>query len=431
MENGVKQDVAQKIWNDWQEFANYAFNKSHAAAYAFVSYQTAYLKAHYPVEFMAAILSLEEDTDKISNFLNVCRKMNIEVIPPNVNESEYEFTIEGNKIIYGLKAIKNVGVAAIQSIIKERKNGKYENLFEFCSRVDLQAVNKGVLESLIYAGAMDDLEGNRAEKFAAIDMAIKYGNGVQKEKQKLQLTLFDELESEDPNEFMPKLEKMDEWDRMDLLINERKLLGFYFSGHPLDEYRDFIKLFTNINSKNFKTFNSDDNKIYMIGMVVSISKKMNRKKEPYAIVVMEDLHGYFNVFIRKNNYDRILGLLKEGAVYFIIGRKSDFREDEAAILDVEVNDIIPFTELKGKLSGELVVDVKTKDINKELGLKLNSKLEKHPGYFSIILNLHTKQNNKLKIRIKNKKIFPENSLLTFFKDISKNSIKIKNFDMLQ
>ncbi len=430
VKNGVKKQIAEKIWKDWQEFANYAFNKSHAAAYAFVSYQTAYLKAHFPVEFMAAILSLEEDTDKISNFLNVCKKMKIEVIPPNVNESDYEFTIKGNKIIYGLKAIKNVGKAAINSIIRERKNKRYTNIFEFCSRVDLQAVNKGVLESLIKAGAMDDLEGNRAEKFAAVDAAIKYGNSIQKEKQKRQLTLFADLESENPNEYLPKLPKKKEWNRMDLLINERKMLGFYFSGHPLDEYQLYIKIFSNINSKKFKEYSSDNGKILILGLVISIKKKMNKRKEHYAVVEMEDLHGQFNVFIRKNNYERLLENLKEDSIYLIKGRKSDFKLEEATMLEIECDDIIPFEKLKDKLRGELIVYTSVQQLNKKIGLLLKEKIKTNPGKFSVILDLKSDNKyNKFKIRIKEKTVFPESSLINLLNNISNNRIKVKNLTM--
>jgi len=428
--NGVKEEIARKIWKDWQEFANYAFNKSHAAAYAFVSYQTAYLKAHYPIEFMAAILSLEEDTDKISNFLAVCKKMNLNVVPPNVNESDYEFTIKGNSIIYGLKAIKNVGSTAITSIIKERKGEKYKNIFDFCSRVDLQVVNKGVLESLIYAGALDDLEGNRAEKFASIEMALKYGNNIQREKQKAQLTLFSELEAEDPNEFMPKLPKIKNWDRMYKLIKEREYLGFYFSGHPLDEYRDFIKLFTNINSKNFKTFDSSLQKTYIVGLIVSITKKMNRKKKSYAIIKMEDLHGIFNIFIRGDNYEKYISDLKEGAVYYVVGRKSDFKAEESPVLEIETDEIIPFKNLKNKLSGELEINMSKDLINTEIAKQLSSEITKYPGEFSVVLNFKTDTYERLQVKIKDKKVFPENSLLNMLKKISKKNLKVRNFNML-
>ena len=417
VDNGVKNDIAEKIWSDWQEFANYAFNKSHAACYAYVAYQTAYLKAHYPVEFLAAILSLEEDSDKITNFLNVCKKMGIEVISPNINESDYEFSIIGNKIVYGLKAIKNVGHIAIKSIIAERTEKKYANIYSFCSRVDLQAVNKGVIESLVMGGAMDDLQGNRAQKFAVIENAIQYGGSFQKEKEKMQLTLFDELEADDPDEYIPKLPDIPEWDRMKKLINERQVLGFYFSGHPLDGYSNIIKSFTNISSKNYKKFDSGEANAKIIGLIVKISKKMSKRKEPYAIITMEDLHGIFNVFIRKRNYETFIETLEEGKIYFVQGRKSDFRADESSTLEIECDNIIFFDEFKRKLSGEIILNIAPDFLNKALAEELNAKIKDNPGRFSISFNVQTKKFDEVIIKVKGSKIFPNDGLLTYFNKI--------------
>jgi len=429
VKNNVKQEIAEKIWQDWQEFANYAFNKSHAACYAYVAYQTAYLKAHYPVEFLAAILSLEEDSDKVTNFLNVCRKMDIKVISPNINESDYEFTVNGKKIVYGLKAIKNVGSAAIKSIIEERDEKKYANIFSFCSRINLQVVNKGVLESLVMAGAMDDLQGNRAQKFAVVENAIQYGNSFQKEKEKMQLTLFDELEADDPEEYIPKLPNINEWDRMTKLINERNMLGFYFSGHPLDEYKNIISFFTNLSSKNYKQFDSSVANAKIIGLVVKISKKMSKRKEPYAIIAMEDLHGIFNVFLRKKQYESFIDLLEEGKIYFVQGRKSDFRADESSTLEIECDSIIPFDEFKRKLSGEVILTLPPSSFNKGFAEEINGKIKEHPGRFSVYFNVQTKKFDEIMIKVKSNRIFPDNNLLTYFNKISQEKVFIKKISV--
>jgi len=172
--NGVKPHVIETIWNNWLDFANYAFNKSHAAAYAYIAFQTAYLKAHYPVEFMAALLSLEDNPSKIPYFVDECKSMGIDVIPPNINKCENEFTVREKKILFGLRALKNVGSAAINAMIKDRDEfGEYKTIFEFCSRSDTMCVNKSVLESLIGSGAMDELEGNRAQKYQVIESALR------------------------------------------------------------------------------------------------------------------------------------------------------------------------------------------------------------------------------------------------------------------
>ncbi|MCD8480702.1 MAG: DNA polymerase III subunit alpha [Candidatus Cloacimonetes bacterium] len=171
--NGVPPTVIDKIWQDWLKFAEYAFNKSHATCYALVAYHTAWLKAHYPVEFMAALLTLEDDPSDIPIQIEVCKNMGINIIPPNINRSEAEFSVHGKEVLFGLRAIKNLGEAAMRAIIEDRmENGAYANIFNFCSRLDSSSVNKTVLESLIASGAMDELEGSRAQKWAVIEQGF-------------------------------------------------------------------------------------------------------------------------------------------------------------------------------------------------------------------------------------------------------------------
>lgn len=195
--NGVSPQVADKIWNDWLDFAQYAFNKSHATCYALVAYRTAWLKAHYPVEFMAALLSLEDDSTKIPIKIEVCKTMDIKILPPNINRSDKEFSVRGKEVMFGLKAIKNLGEAAIAAIVEDRnQNGPYSSIFSFCGRLDSSAVNKTVLESLIASGSMDDLEGNRAQKWAVIEQALSLSSGAQKDKRVGQTSLFDLLSTD-------------------------------------------------------------------------------------------------------------------------------------------------------------------------------------------------------------------------------------------
>ncbi|MDD3606802.1 MAG: DNA polymerase III subunit alpha, partial [Candidatus Cloacimonas acidaminovorans] len=209
----VPDAVIEKIWQDWLRFAEYAFNKSHATCYALVAYQTAYLKAYYPVEFMAALLSLEDDPTKIPGKIEVCKKMGIKIIPPNINRSDSEFRVHGKEVLFGLRAIKNLGDAAMRDIIEDRnQNGPYTSIFEFCNRLDSTSVNKTILESLIASGAMDELEGTRAQKWNVIELALQFSSNDQKDRKRGQSTIFDFMDTEDEdNNYNPPLPSVEPW----------------------------------------------------------------------------------------------------------------------------------------------------------------------------------------------------------------------------
>ncbi len=274
--NGVKPHVIETIWNNWLEFANYAFNKSHATAYAYIAFQTAYLKSHYPVEFMAALLSLEDNPAKIPYFVDECKAMEIELIPPNINKSQNEFMVDGKKILFGLRAIKNVGSAAINAMINDRDEaGEYKSIFDFCSRSDTMCVNKSVLESLIGSGAMDELEGNRAQKYKAIESALEYGTGIQAEKKRGQMMFFDAFSEEgQEDDYQPKLPVLHDWTLHEKLKHEKLVLGYYWSGHPLNQYREMIDLFVNTSSDlSEKSLDAIPSKIAIAGVVSEIIKK--------------------------------------------------------------------------------------------------------------------------------------------------------------
>ena len=222
-EHGVPRRTSEKIWSDWQAFGGYAFNKSHAASYAFVAYQTAYLKAHYPKEFMAANLtSVMDNNDRVAILIEECRRMGIKILPPDVNESQVAFTVVEDGIRFGLGAVKNVGAGAIQSIIEARKEGPFETLFDFCERVDLKALNKRMVESLILAGAMDSLEGHRAQLLEAVDACIGRGQSIQSDRERGQTSLFDMLSPQSEAAFpRSKLPDVAPWPRSKMLAQEK------------------------------------------------------------------------------------------------------------------------------------------------------------------------------------------------------------------
>ena len=359
--NGVKPHVIETIWTNWLEFANYAFNKSHATAYAYIAFQTAYLKAHYPVEFMAALLSLEGDPTKIPYFVDECKSMGIEVIPPNINKSQNEFLVHGKKILFGLRAIKNVGSAAIKAMIKDRDEfGKYKTIFDFCSRSDTMCVNKSVLESLVGSGAMDELEGNRAQKYQVIENALEFGTGIQAEKKRGQMMFFDVLsEDEDDDNYQPKLPSIHDWSLHEKLKHEKMVLGYYWSGHPLNQYREMVDLFVNTSSDfSEQSLDAIPSKIAIAGVVSEIIKKMDKRGNPFAIIILEDLNSKFEVTLFRDDYMKYISVMQEGQELFIIGKKSNYSNGGDNILRIIPTKVMHFDELQKGLTGEVYIKIK-------------------------------------------------------------------------
>src|SRR3954451_13671584 len=242
LERGHPPKKIEKIFDLMEQFAGYGFNKSHSAAYAFLAFATGYLKAHYPVDFMAALLTSETgNTAKVVKYINECRDMQITVLPPDVNASEWSFTPDGEAIRFGLGAVKNVGQSAVESICKTRETmpkGRFESLHEFCEKVDLGAVNRRMIESLIRAGAMDSMEGTRSQKFAAVESAMEGGARAQRDRESGQEGLFGMMMAEEPaNAALPNVP---DWTDKEKLAGEKEQLGFWVTGHPLDRYGEKI-----------------------------------------------------------------------------------------------------------------------------------------------------------------------------------------------
>ncbi len=363
LKNGVPENTIKKIWDNWLEFANYAFNKSHAACYAFISFQTAYLKAHYPVEFMAAILSLEEDPAKIPYFIEECSKMNIDVLPPDINNSEEEFTVHGNKIQFGLRGIKNVGSAAIKEILDNRAiDGNFSSLFDLSKRLNSTAVNKTTLESLIASGALDSLEGYRAQKWLAIPDALDYSTSCQKDKD--QMTLFDLMDNEEEaTDYYPQLKKVQEWPQKEKLRREKEVLGFYVSGHPLLEKRDIIESIVNVDSQYPAQGIGVPSKAIIVGIVTNKVKKKTKAGDLYGIITFEDLKGKFEVNLYKEKFENHFESLVEGEIYAILGSQSNFNSDDTT-LKINPNSIKTYAEFRQEIGGEITINMSKRDLCK-------------------------------------------------------------------
>ena len=355
--NGIDSQSADKIFDEMSEFAKYAFNKSHAAAYAVVSYRTAFLKAYYKEELMAATLnSFLGNLDKIPVYIQDCKDMGIEILNPNINESETKFTVIDNKIRFGLGSIKNVGVAVIDSIVAEReKNGPFESFTSFCERVKDEAVNKKCIESLIKAGAFDDFGKTRATLLASFEGIVESINNESRNKIENQVSMFDLMEDMSENIELQKytfVEK-EEMDQRELLSLEKEMLGVYISGHPLDKYRASIEKQANIStldmikideevqefgeSKEYK----DGQNIKFVGIISKVNKKFTRKNTTMAFVNIEDFYGSAEFVIFDSVYTKSSHIIVEDNIVLVEGRLS-MREDEP--VKVVVSSIKEFSE---------------------------------------------------------------------------------------
>ncbi|MCD5390570.1 DNA polymerase III subunit alpha [candidate division NPL-UPA2 bacterium] len=322
IKNRVGKKVANKIFDLISHFAGYGFNKAHSTAYAMIAYQTAYLKANYPVEFMAALLTSEMgNTDKVVAYINECREMGIGVLPPDVNESYAQFTVVGNDIRFGLAAVKNVGEGAIQSIIESReKEGRFKSLYQFCEEVDLRLVNKRVIESLIKCGAFDSLRIRRSQLMAILDNAVAAAQDIQKARQKGQRTFFEDLEGEeDFKRDSLSIPDIPEWPENKLLSFEKGTIGFYVTGHPLAKYENLIRSFATATTAQLGNF-PDGEGVTLGGIIGGIRKMMTRKGERMAFFNLEDLEGMVRVTVFPAVFEKFSSLLKDDAAVLVKGR---------------------------------------------------------------------------------------------------------------
>jgi DNA polymerase-3 subunit alpha len=304
----INENKAKTIWDQMEAFAEYGFNKSHSAAYAMITYQTAYLKAHFPVAFMAALLTSEKDNrDKIIKHMSNCKEMGISVLPPDINESQKDFSISGDHIRFGLAAIKNVGEAAIESVIAMRQDEKFTSFLDFLSRVDLRKVNRRVIESLIKCGAFDSIGYYRRPLMECLDAAMEEAQRKQKELLSNQANIFDQLDADETSKEKGgssfQIPNLPEWDRKELLSIEKAALGFYITGHPLHGYADKLKLVTNTDSSSVGK-KKDKDTITIAGVISSLAERQTRKKEMMCNIVLEDLQGSVDIIFWPDIYKK-------------------------------------------------------------------------------------------------------------------------------
>ncbi len=317
---GIDPKKAEGIFDLMAKFAEYGFNKSHSAAYALIAYQTAYLKAHYPVEFMAALLSCDMDsTDKVLKSISDCREQGILVLPPDINSSGQSFTVTGNSMRFGLGAVKGVGSGAVESILEARKDGIFTDLYDFCERVDLRRVNKRVIEALIKCGGFDSIHKFRAPLIAALDDAAAAGQRFQEERDSAQVSLFGDMPAVNRNGTARKLPDVDEWHDKEKLGYEKEALGFLITGHPLDRYAGDIKRMISAEIAHLPEL-PDGSEVRLCGIVTALKEIMTKKGDRMGFVTIEDLTGQVELTVFSDMYIQAASILKSDDPLLITGK---------------------------------------------------------------------------------------------------------------
>jgi len=367
--NNIPGDKANEIFDIMMKFAEYGFNRSHSAAYSVVAFQTAYLKANYPADYMASVLTNNMgDIKKVTFFMEECKRMGIPVLGPDVRESAYKFTVnEKGGIRFGLGAIKGVGEGAVECILRERiANGPYTSVFDFAARLDLRTVNKKNFESLALAGAFDSFEGvHRAQYFAEdekgqslIEKAMRYGNALQDSKNSAQVSLFGESsEAEIPEPPIPSAEP---WRTLDQLNREKEVVGIYISGHPLDDYRFEIENFTNASVTQLENLlDMKGRDIRVAGIITSVSHLTTKTGSPFGKFILEDYEGAFEFAIFKDDYLKFRPYMNEH--WFVLAqlqvRTWQDKRDGREIPRINILKMELLSELREKLVKKVSVDI--------------------------------------------------------------------------
>ena len=346
--NGIDKESANKIFDEMAEFAKYAFNKSHAAAYSVVSYRTAYLKTYYPEEFMAATLnSFLGNLDKVPIYIYECKRLNIGILKPDINKSFTKFTVQDNKIRFGLGSIKNVGISAIETVISEReKNGEYKSFTDFCERIQSGTVNRKCIECLIKAGCFDEMNQTRATLLASYERILDTINNQGRNSMANQVTMFDLVQPEETVKYQYTVLK--ELDERELLAQEKEMIGIYISGHPLEKIKEAIQRQTNINSIQIKDLNGenagnfkDGQNVKYAGTITSVKKKYTKRNTIMAFVTVEDLYGSAEIVVFDSVFSRCDNILVEENIVIVEGRLSIKEDEDARII---VQNIKEFSE---------------------------------------------------------------------------------------
>jgi len=414
VENNINEQTAREIYKLIKKFAGYGFNKSHATCYSIVAYQTAYLKVYYPKEFMAANLTSEMgNPDRIVVLINECKRMGIKVLPPDINESMSNFIVSGENIRFGLGAVKNVGLSAIESIVKARqKDGKFKTIFYFCQRVNLRLINKKVLESLIQVGAMDSVEGNRAQKMAMVGKSLSMGQAFQQESKAAQTTIFDsDILNRQVEVDLPQIE---DWPESVKLTNEKELLGIYVSGHPLLKYEDEVHSFADPEIGKLLEMKSS-RKVRVCGVINNTSLRFDRNKNQMAFFMLEDFTGSVRIIVFSKVYEEYKNIIQDDSMVVILGNGDV--SSEGGNVSILADEIISIEHARDRFVRQLSVAVNPGRLEESSVKEILRLFARYPGNCPVFLNIKSDNGSDFLLKSERYKINPTPEVLEGLRSI--------------
>ena len=414
VKNGLSKGKAKQIFELIDKFAQYGFNKSHSVAYSYIAYQTGWLKTHYTAEFMSANLTSEmNNTNKVVVLINECRKLDIKVHAPDINNSGINFEpLNDKEISFGLNAVKNVGVKALEQCIEVRnKHGKFQSIFDFISKVDQRLVNKKVLESLILAGAFDSLNENRAQLFEAVDLAINYGNQVDKQTNKNQINLFGDQEELVK---VPDLPIIEDWDNQEKLSKEKEVLGIYVSGNPLIKYADIIEELSNYDFSE-KQILKENSIVKIGGAVTNFKLHFDKKNQQMAFFNLDCLGGQAEAIIFHDAFDKYKEIIKDNNIVFLVGHTST--QNDFADLKLIVDEVIPINHAKKVLKLTEVNIRLPKNSSKDLMNEIVELANGNKGDHSFVVHIPGENSQERIIVSKKIKVSNNNQFLVLLRDL--------------
>ena len=435
--NGHDEKVLDKIWADWEKFASYAFNKSHAACYSWVAYQTAYLKANYPAEFMAAIMSRRRDQiTEITKLMDECKAMGIDTLGPDVNESYQKFGVnKKGEIRFGLAAIKGMGDGVAQAIIDERENnGPYKDIFDFVQRINFGQVNRKAIEALALSGGFDSFGIRREDFFALnakgetfIDTIMRYGQTYQTEKQEMQNSLFggfDGIEIQTP----PLLKSEAKWSDIERLNKERELVGIYLSAHPLDEYKIVLDNLCNTRCDELADLSklSDREDVILGGIVTGVKTGFTKTSKPYGVVTLEDFNGSGELFLMGEEWGQRSGMFTIGASVYVTGKvQPRFQYNENGPKDLKITGVEFLQTVKDKAIDRITISLTTDLLDDQVVTELGELIAEYPGNTKLFFQLHDSMGkNHVLLRSTTKSVDVKSKLIQYIEQTEALDYKI-------
>ena len=433
-ERGHDVEIAEKIWKDWEAFAAYAFNKSHSTCYALIAFQTAYLKAHFPAEYMAAYLTHNmSDIKKVTFYMEECNRMGIKVLGPDVNESFYKFSVnKKGQIRFGLGAVKGVGEAAVDAIVSERQsNGNYTSIFNLAKRIDLRAANKRAFESLVYAGGFDSFNHHRSTYFfddgagtIFLEKIMKFGQKHQEVLDSAQVSLFGESSEEVLLE--PKIPYVEPWNTLEMLNKEKEVVGFYISGHPLDDYKLELENFCNLKLSDLSELEQIQGKdVLVAGMVSKVEHRFTKGGKPFGTLTLEDYHDSTTFFLFGEDYPKFKPYMTEGWFLFAQCRVQERKWSKENELELKLVNLDLLSEIKEKNLRSLYINLDVDELNHQLVDEIISLSEKYPGRHNLkFMITDFSQGYKVPLRSKKYKISLDQNYILALKQIPFLEIQI-------